>query len=235
MQCPVLPSSSTSSHHSCNPTVLHLQDLVTQCVSHNPAARPKFPQISEALMNIRDGVVAGPAIKPDRALSAQPDDIGVPVQHSTSVHRENSVPITRTGMRSLVMRSSRTASPTLNEESPRDRIPAWDPDAQSAVELQRKKNPVVMPEEGIIAGPDEVGSNIQEQGQKKAKTKNPCVPQFWKPSNMCCTKTKTKSFMDQPADGEGSAAAPAPRDVRTSLRVKNFCFEQSRNVLLLCK
>lgn len=212
-------------------TYVTMQDLVTQCVSHDARARPKFPQIAEALMNIRDSVVAAQTPRPERALSAQPESVGMPVQHSSSLHRENSVPVTRGGIRNLVTRSASRP----RQDSPRDCIPAWDPDAQSALELQSKKQPVVMPEEGIIAGPDEVGGNIQEQG-RKGKTKNPCVPQFWKPSNMCCAKTRTKSFMDEPAaNGQDRAATPAPQDVKTSLRVKNFCFEQSRNVLLLCK
>ena len=208
-----------------------MQDLVTQCVSHDPTARPQFPQIAEALMNIRDSVVAGQTSKPERSLSLHPQEEQAAVQHSSSMQRENSVPITRGGMRSLVMRP-RTSVPIPIEDSPaRDRIPAWDPDAHSALELQRKKYPAAAPDQGIIAGPDEVGGDIQ----RKSRVKNPCVPGFWKPSNMCSSsKTRTKSFMDVPAEEQNAVAPAELKDVRTSLRVKNFCYEQSRNVLLLC-
>lgn len=225
------------SHLTC--ACVCVQDLVTQCVSHDPKARPLFPQISEALMNIRDSVVAGQTSRPERALSAQPEDVQAPLQHSTSLQRENSVPVRRGGVRSLVMRPSQAPAPKPVGYSPSNHIPAWDPDAQSALELQKKKFPAVAQEQDLtIAGPDEVGGNIQEQGRRKAKVKNPCVPQFWKPSNMCsCTKTRTKSFMDDPAvaDEQTAAAPAAPKDAKTSLRVKNFCFEQSRSVLLLCR
>lgn len=187
-------------------------------------------------MNIRDSVVAGQTSKPERSLSLHPQEEQATVQHSSSMQRENSVLITRGGMRSLVMRP-RTSVQTPIEDSPvRDRIPAWDPDAHSALELQRKKYPAAAPDQGIIAGPDEVGADIQVQGQRKSRVKNPCVPGFWKPSNMCsCTKTRTKSFMDVPAEQQNAVAPAEPKDAKTSLRVKNFCYEQSRNVLLLCR